>query len=79
MSGALTNVVLNAVLIPLIGVMGAALASLITQMFTNVVIGFIMKPIRYNNRLMLKGCNPKPLIRYTKQIITNLRRGNKDV
>jgi hypothetical protein len=37
---------------------GAAVASLITQFFTNVVIGFIFKPIRENNRLMLKGLNP---------------------
>ena len=78
-SGAMTNIILNAVLIPFIGVMGAALASLITQMFTNVVIGFIMKPIRYNNRLMLKGCNPRPLFCYAKQFITNLRRGSKHV
>lgn len=79
LSGAVTNIVLNAVLIPFIGVMGAALASLITQIFTNVIVGFIMKPIRYNNRLMLKGCNPKPLINYAKQLTTKMRRGNKNV
>ncbi len=69
LSGALTNVVLNALLIPVMGVMGAALASLITQIFTNVIIGFILKPIRYNNYLMLRGCNPKPLINYGKQLV----------
>ena len=72
--GAATNVVLNAILIPSMGVMGAALASLITQIFTNVIVGFIMKPIRYNNRLMLQGCNPKPLINYARQFATRLRR-----
>ena len=69
--GAVANVLLNAALIPAIGVMGAALASLITQMFTNVIIGFIIKPIRYNNRLMLRGCNPKPLIGYLKKLTKN--------
>ena len=74
------NVILNAVLIPVMGVMGAALSSLFTQIFTNVIVGFIMKPIRYNNYLMLKGCNPKPLIIYIKQAITKLRkRGDIDV
>lgn len=79
LSGAVTNIVLNALLIPFIGVMGAALASLITQMFTNVIVGFIMKPIRYNNRLMLRGCNPKLLICYVKQLTKKLRSENKNV
>ncbi len=79
LSGAVVNIVLNAVLIPLIGVMGAATASLITQIFTNVIIGFIIKPIRYNNYLMLKGCNPKPLLSYAMQMTKGLRRGNKNV
>lgn len=69
LSGAVTNVVLNAILIPFMGVMGAALASLITQFFTNVIVGFIMKPIRYNNRLMLKGCDPRAMISYAKKLI----------
>ena len=55
LSGALANVILNAILIPVWGLMGAAFASLVTQIFTNVIIGFILKPIRPNNRLMLKG------------------------
>lgn len=79
LSGAATNIVLNALLIPFVGVMGAALASLITQIFTNVIVGFIMKPIRYNNRLMLKACNPKTLISYAKQLTTKLIRGYKNV
>jgi O-antigen/teichoic acid export membrane protein len=57
--GAAANIILNWFLIPLWGGVGAAVASLITQFFTNVIIGFIFKPIRENNRLMLKGLNPK--------------------
>lgn len=61
LSGALTNVALNFIFIPIWGIMGAAFASLVTQIFTNVVMGFIIKPIRKNNILMIKGLNPKRL------------------
>jgi PST family polysaccharide transporter len=60
-AGALANVVLNFVLIPIWGAVGASVASVITQFFTNVLIGFIWKPIRKNNALMIKGLNPKVL------------------
>ena len=53
--GAVANVVLNAILIPIWGIMGAAFASLVTQFFTNVIVGFLIKPIRRNNTLMLTG------------------------
>lgn len=56
--GAVTNIVLNFILIPIWGINGAAFASLVTQMTTNVVIGFILRPIRYNNKLMLQSLNP---------------------
>lgn len=68
LSGALANIILNFFLIPTMGIMGAALASLITQIFTNVIIGFILKPIRPNNRLMLKSLNP----RYLKGMLRSL-------
>lgn len=60
-AGAVANVVLNVCLIPYLGAIGAALASLVTQFFTNVIIGFIFKPIRKNNELMVKSWNPKVL------------------
>ena len=74
LSGALANVALNAALIPLFGAVGAAAASLVTQFFTNVVIGFILRPIRYNNRLMIRGLDPKPLFKYLSSIIKQLRK-----
>lgn len=55
LSGAILNIVLNLLLIPVYNIMGAAIASLITQIFTNVIIGFIIKPIRKNNNLMIKA------------------------
>lgn len=58
LSGALFNIALNAILIPFAGAVGAAIASLLTQFFANFVLGFIIKPLRENNRLMLKGMNP---------------------
>lgn len=67
LSGAATNVLLNALLIPMIGGVGAALASLITQFFTNVLIGYIIRPITRNNILMLKGLNPTLIISIFKK------------
>lgn len=62
LSGALINVVLNAVFIPFWGIMGAAFASLVTQVFTNVVMNIIVRPIARNNLLMLKALNPRVLL-----------------
>lgn len=62
LSGAGANVLLNYLLIPSMGIHGAALASLITQIFTNVIISYLIKPIRHNNTLMLKGLNSKLLM-----------------
>lgn len=69
LSGALANVALNYILIPITGIMGAALASLVTQIFTNVIIGFIIRPIRYSNTLMLRALNPKEMTKAIKTLI----------
>ena len=55
------------------GIMGAALASLITQIFTNVIIGFIIKPIRYNNTLMFRALNPVYLKGIAKMLLLKLK------
>ena len=64
-AGALANIALNACLIPIWGGIGAAIASIISQFFTNVITGFIFKPIRRNNYLMLKG------LRYCQEFFAN--------
>ncbi len=69
LSGAVTNVVLNICLIPVWGMMGAAFASLCTQIFTNVILGFMMRPIRPNNVLMLKGLHLRVLIGGIRQVL----------
>lgn len=69
MSGAIANIGINALLIPAIGINGAAVASLITQFFTNVIVGYIIKDIRPNNAIMVRGLNPK----YLKEAITKIK------
>ena len=72
LSGALLNIILNAAMIPLYGAVGAAVASLITQFFANFVLGFIIKPLRVNNKLMLHGINPKYILHEIKIIVKEL-------
>ena len=67
--GALTNILLNVFLIDLLGIEGAALASVITQIFTNFIISMFIKPIRYNNFLIIKGLNPKNIMYVVKSIL----------
>lgn len=68
LTGAILNVVLNMVLIPIWGVEGAAIATVITQLCTNFVIGFVLKPLRPAHLLMLKSMNPKFIIDTIKHI-----------
>lgn len=68
LSGGVFNVALNAVLIPLRGAGGAAFASLMTQIFMNFFLGFVIKPIRQNNRLLLRGIHPRFLISELKAL-----------
>lgn len=60
--GALANILLNCIFIPIYAAKGAALASLLTQIFTNVILGFLMQSIRENNKLMLLGMNPRCVV-----------------
>lgn len=73
LSGALANVAVNAVLIPIYGARGAAFASLVTQFFANYVLGFLMKPIRKNNALLMRGLHPGFAIRESKVFLKMLR------
>ena len=67
--GAMANVALNLCLIPIWGAIGAALASVVTQFFTNVIIGFIFKPIHRNNYLMVKSWNPQIMIGMLRRVL----------
>lgn len=61
LAGAVANVILNYALISPFGIVGAAVASLITQFFTNIVMMMIINPLRPNIRLLISGLNPKVL------------------
>ncbi|MBQ7965950.1 MAG: flippase [Ruminococcus sp.] len=65
--GAVMNVIVNLILIPLYGAVGAAVASVITQFFTNFVLCFVIKPIRKCGYLILKSFNPKNLVAFVKK------------
>lgn len=68
LSGALFNIVLNVFLIKMYGVPGAAFASLLTQFFTNVLVGYIISPIRPNNSIILHSLHPKYIFNATLKI-----------
>ena len=57
--GATINILLNWILIPVAGAMGAALASLGTNLFTSFVACSIIKPIRPIWKIILKACDIK--------------------
>lgn len=49
------NIGLNGVFIPIMGAAGAAFASLITQVFTSIILPFLIKGMRENVRLITKA------------------------
>lgn len=53
--GALVNIGLNWILIPIWGVFGASFASLVTQIFTNVILGWFLPLIRRNNSILIRA------------------------
>lgn len=60
--GAIINVILNYILIPLLSACGAAIASLVTQLFINYIFVLIYKPTRRNGILQIYALNPKNLL-----------------
>ena len=65
------NVVLNALLIPRFGIVGASGASLITQVAANFILLLILPPLRENFFIILEGIALKGFI--------NNRRERKNV
>lgn len=61
--GMIMNICLNLVFIPLWSIKGAAIATLITQLFSNVIVNYIIKPFRANNKLIFKGLNIKNIFK----------------
>ena len=69
LGGALFNIALNLLLIKPFGACGAAFASLLTQAFSNFVLGFIWKPLRENNKLILNSLRPKFAFEEAKKLV----------
>lgn len=72
LSGAVINVALNLIFIPISGGRGAAIASLLTQLFTNFLLTFIMKPIRPCGNYIIACFKPgtmKKLFRMARELI----------
>lgn len=70
LSGAVFNILLNSVFIKYMGACGAALASLMTQIFANFVLGFIWRPLRENNRIILESLSPKFAFAEARKIVS---------
>ncbi len=66
--GALFNITLNSILVPKFTIVGAAISALLTQIFTNFILNFIFKQLRFNNMLILNALNPKNIIKIFKKI-----------
>lgn len=66
--GALINIVMNYLFIPIWGARGAAFASVITLGFINFVFCFIIKAIRPVGKLIIGSFNPKVIISIIKTI-----------
>lgn len=52
---AILNILLNALCIPLLGAAGAAVASLVTQIFTSIVLPMCFREMRPNAKLMIEA------------------------
>ncbi|MBR6777181.1 MAG: polysaccharide biosynthesis C-terminal domain-containing protein, partial [Clostridia bacterium] len=62
-TGMVLNIALNLVLIPFLKGTGAAIATLATQIFTNIIIVSLVKPLRINIKYILKSFNLKRIIK----------------
>lgn len=64
LSGAVLNVIMNLLLIPLMGINGAAIASLLTQFFANVIVSYLIKDVREGIYLIKDGLPPQYIISF---------------
>lgn len=68
LSGAFFSVIANIVLVPFFGGVGAAFAALLTQFFTNIIMNWWIKPLRFNLLLMLNGIKLRNMVGVLKKI-----------
>ncbi len=70
LSGALFNILLNSFLIKPFGACGAAFASVLTQIFANLILGFIWSPLRENNKLIINSLRPGFAFDQAKKLVS---------
>ncbi len=67
--GAAVNLVLNALWIPRFGMIGAACATLLTQVVTSMIGPLVFPDTRENTMFILKGMDPSVCLRLAGQVI----------
>lgn len=66
--GATVNIVLNFIMIPIWGTCGAAAASVATQIFTNVGVCWLIKPLRYNLNIVRSSLDTGIILNLVKSL-----------
>ena len=56
--GCIANIILNSILIPKLGILGAAIATLVSQIFSNIIAFLFIKDARCLSIMLLKSMNP---------------------
>lgn len=67
--GAIGNILLNLVMIPLMGISGAAIASLLTQIITNVVLCYVFTELRSTIHYLKESLNIVKCLRMLKTLV----------
>lgn len=67
-TAAVSNIALNGLLIPSLGAIGAAVASLVAQLVTTMVVPFFIRELRTNALMMLEAMNPLTLYSMIRNI-----------
>ena len=73
-SGAVLNIILNYFLINKIGIVGAAISTLITQFFSNIFLCIVFKELRHNMYLLLESLNPADAVKKIKYVVSCKRK-----
>ena len=66
--GATVNIVLNLIMIPIWGTCGAAASSVATQIFTNVGVCWLIKPLRYNLNIVRSSLDTGIILNLVKSL-----------
>ena len=73
------NVALNGLLIPRFGICGAAIASLLTQIITNIFLVLAFRDTRKAVQLMGKALDPRTLVLCFRELLPENSRNRKPV